>query len=177
MKKLSYALALFVLLFANAKINAQTDIEITAGNVKINGVDIKFPWTFASITNSKVLGKEDRSDLGGGNDIFTYDSKGIILYRPPSSNNVSDFNIYYGKDPNDNYSFNPTGLYKGSFKVEGFSIMANTSLARVQTGLSNYAFVKSSIGAYRGEYKGLYIYLQYDDTEKNIYWISVGKKK
>jgi hypothetical protein len=157
-------------------LNAQT-IEIKDGNLKINENPIEFPWTFDNFTGKNGLGKFDRSDLGRVNDIFTYDKIGIMLYRPPASDKISDFNMYYGKDPDSQYKFIPKKYFKGKFIVNGFTIVSNTSLAEVQKALPEYAFEKTSIGAYRGSVDGQYIYLRYDDAEKNISWISVGKRE
>jgi hypothetical protein len=157
-------------------IYAQT-IEIKEGNLKINENPIEFPWTFNDFTGKNGLGKFNRNDLGGANDIFTYDKTGIILYRPPASDKISDFNMYYGKDPDSKYKFIPKKYFKGKFIVDGFTIASNTSLAEVQKALPQYEFEKTSIEAYRGSLYGLYIYLRYDDAEKNISWISVGKRE
>jgi hypothetical protein len=177
MKKIKFIyMALAFVAILNAA-SAQTNMEIKGGELKINGTKIQYPWTTAALTQSKTLGAPDRSDLGGSNDIFTYDTKGVMLYQTPNTTEVSAMNIYYGFDENNHYDFTPGGMYKGIFKVDGFLIKANTSLAEVKAKLPKYGFSKSVIGAYRGEYKNLYIYLQYDDAEKNIYWISIGKTK
>ena len=173
-KKLKFILFLTILMQISSGLYAQMKIEIKEGIIKVNGIMLTSPWTFENMTNSKVFGKEDRSDLGGANDIFTYDNKGIIFYKVPKTNKVSDFNLYFGKDPDQMYNFIPTGLYPGVLNIEGFSISATTSLASLQSALKKYNFVKTSIEAYYGEFNNIYLYIQFDPQEKNIYWVSIG---
>jgi hypothetical protein len=148
-------------------------IEIREGTIKINKKKFTNPWTLKMFTNA--FGKEDRIDPGI-NDIYTYDDLGVILYKNPSTEEVSDFNIYVGDDPEEDYSFIPKMFYQGNLYIEGKKITNNTSLEELLKYLPDYHFEKSIIGAYRGEYQNLYIYVQFDVEEKNIYWFSIGIK-
>jgi hypothetical protein len=177
MKKIKLFSLICIMVSLCTVATAQTSIEIKSGVLKINKKTIQYPWTTAAFTETTTLGPAERTDMGGTNDIFTFDTKGIMLYQTPNMGIISAMNIYYGADENNDYDFIPNGLYSGSFKVDGFLIRGNTSLATVKTKLPQYGFAKSVIGAYRGEYKNLYIYLQYDPGETNILWVSVGKNK
>ncbi|MFC2114180.1 hypothetical protein ACFLRI_02410 [Bacteroidota bacterium] len=151
----------------------KVSVEISMGKITINKLAIQYPWahTFFKI----ALGNENRIEPGV-NDIYTYDKLGIILYKKSGSEYISDFNIYMGVDPDEDSEFIPTGLFKGKLLIEDISITASTSLNDIKKLLLDYKFHKSSLGAYRGEYKGLYIYVQFDVNEQNIYWMAVGRK-
>jgi len=148
-------------------------IKIKSGELNIGKVSFNFPWKLKDF--EKALGHADRIDPGYNN-IHTYDKKGIILYENPVSGYISDFNVYFGKDPDENQEFLPKDYFNGSFTVEGFKITKKTSLEELRKELTKYQFEKSIIGAWRGEYKNLYLYVQYNEDESEIYWISVGKK-
>ncbi|MBT5531301.1 MAG: hypothetical protein HOK35_19270 [Cytophagia bacterium] len=148
-------------------------IEIKNGGLKINKNEFISPWSHNRFIHA--IGKEDRVDPGV-NDICTYDKLGIILYKSPSSDEVSDFNIYMGNDPSEDYSFIPKGRFRGLLIIDGLKFSSNTSLEEVKKKLPDYNFTKSVIGAWRGEYNNLYVYIQYDETDKNIYWFSFGIK-
>jgi len=176
-KKLSLQLTAIVLvasILAFTPPKSKNSIKVSKGELLISKVKFDFPWQVK--TFQKALGKADRVDPGG-NDIHTYDATGIILYEKSGSGRVTDFNIYFEKDPDENYNFLPKEFFKGSFEIEGFKVDKNTSLEKLKKALPDYKFVKSIIGAWRGEYKGLYIYVQYDKSESKIYWVSVGKKQ
>ncbi len=166
----------FVLLISVLVLNisAQPKLQIKGGNITINKEKIKVPWSFAQYTSTKALGINYRSELGGGNDIFSYDNTGIMLYRA-SNKNVMAFNVYFGKDEDEWHDFNPTGYFKGKIMVEKFAISENTTIDQVKKALPQYKFEMSLIEAYRGEYKGLYIYLRYNKDETKILWSSIGR--
>lgn len=148
-------------------------VMIKNGELKINKNDFENPWSLNYF--KKAIGEVDRIDPGI-NDIYTYDKLGIILYKNPKSDEVTDFNIYLGKDPDENFDFIPKSLFNDLLTIESLKITNNTSLEELKNALPQYAFVKSVIGAWRGEFNNLYIYVQFDESEKNIYWLSFGIK-
>lgn len=152
----------------------QPKLQVKSGDIIINKTKIKRPWSFDQFTSAKALGKSSRENLGGGNDIFTYDASGIMLYRA-SNKNIMAFNIYFGLDESEYHDFNPSGYYKGKIMVEKFAITSSTSIAEVKKALPQYKFEMSLIEAYRGEYNGLYIYLRYNQDETKILWSSIGR--
>lgn len=172
MKKIQLLAIFFILLLANTFAqNKKGQITISNGTLKIDNYVFNAPWPLKTFTSS--LGDADRIDPEGSG-LYTYDERGVMLYVNSTSQEVTDFNVYFGKDPNEPYDWVPTGLAKQPVLVEKFKITANTSLAKLKAGLPKYNFVKSSIGAYRGILNGLYIYVQFDAEDKKVYWISVG---
>jgi len=174
MKKTLFILAIVVSIISVSAQDAQPKLQVKSGDIIINNTKIKRPWSFNEFTSTKVLGKASREEIGGGNDLFTYDNQGILLYRA-SNKNIMAFNVYYGKDVDEYHDFNPSGYYKGKIMVEKFAITATTTIAQVKKALPQYNFEMSLIDAYRGEYKGLYIYLRYNADETQILWSSIGR--
>jgi len=164
--------ALTVLLGAWVYQSTSPDIKVESGGLSINQLSFAFPWTVARF--NETLGKADRIDPGY-NDIHTFDNLGIILYQPDELT-ISDFNIYYADDPDENMEFLPKAYFTGSLMVEKFKITGKTPFKKLNKALPQYNFKMSLIDAYRGEYENLYIYVKYDKAEKKILWISIGKK-
>jgi len=169
---LMIALLLFMPGNAESKDKAKAlKISVSKGELKINKVKFSFPWTYEMF--EKALGKSDRI-YKGSNDIHTYDEKGIILYQKPGTPTVSDFNIYFNLK--ENYKFTPQSIFSGEFYIEGVRVDQNLSLEELKKKLPQYNFKESLIGSYKGEYKGVYFYIDYNESQTEIIYISCGKK-
>ncbi|MBC8343579.1 MAG: hypothetical protein H8E61_06325, partial [Bacteroidetes bacterium] len=101
---------------ASQKKVRKVKVVISNGELKINKNEFIHPWSFKLFM--EALGEHNRVDPGV-NDIYTYDKLGIILYKNPKSDEVTDFNIYLGSDPDEDYDFIPTGLFKDNLNIDG----------------------------------------------------------
>lgn len=170
MRKIHHLLSIFaVVLFISSC--SSVNFSIKEGNLSVKGQKINRPWS--SNTFKKAFGDFRNKE---GSRILTFDKEGIILYTIDDKENVSDFNVYYGSDPDEQHDFIPTGFYKSYVLVEDFKIYGNTSLSALKKGLPQYNWELSIIGTWRGEYKKLYIHAQYNENETKIFWLSIGKK-
>lgn len=150
-------------------LNAATTITLNSGTLKVNTKTLSTPWTFAQFKNA--LGKSDRV-FDGYNTIHTYDDKGIILYQTPDTETVSAFNAYYGKE---NHDFSPSGRYDGSIKIENTEITKYMTISAIKRKLPKYNFVESYASTiFRGEYKGVYVFVQYNDAIDEITYVNFG---
>lgn len=106
-------------------LSGQTKVELTKGDVKINGTIIKPYFTFADF--SKIIGQPNRKDLTKVTS-YIYDNLGIMLIFLEGSPYIESFSIYY----NDKSEFATTSSFNGSLIIGGYSIHGYTSLGSMR---------------------------------------------
>ncbi len=145
-------------------------LTISSGILNINGTSFDQPWKinpFLSALGGKYVTKKLYHK------VYTFDEIGVHIYEYPKKEEANEVQISFVKQK---MKFAPKSNFKGSFKIEKVSIGRKTTIQKVMKSLPSYHFTKSDQGNYyRGEFKGVYIYLNYsDDTFKLLDFISFG---
>jgi hypothetical protein len=103
--------------------------------------------------------------------VYTFDELGIHVYEYPKMEEANEVQVSFVKQK---MKFAPEKNFQGSFKIEKMTITRKTPIQKVMKTLPGYKFTKSGKGnSYRGEYKGVYIYLNYS-FDSQIDFISFG---
>jgi len=78
--------------------DANIDFAIKGRILYVNGNKITSPWNLQEVI--MIMGRYDRvSNLA--NNIYTYDSKGVLIYEAPGSAKVSEINVSFIVDKYD----------------------------------------------------------------------------
>ncbi len=112
----------------------------------------------------------------GYNRVYTYDRYGWYFLKkramtrvPTNCRNPTVF------CPGEMNNVNPKGTYSGNAYIEKVLLNANLASATLLRKLKKYERAESySEHNYRLSYKGVYVYLLFNDTEQNLKKISIG---
>lgn len=145
-----------------------TRFVITNGALNVNGTTFSKPWKINPFLTA-LGGKYSTKHLF--HKVHTFDDLGVHVYEYQRNEEANEIQVSFVKQK---MNFAPKSNFQGSFKLEKMFITRKTSIEKVMKSLPDYKFTKSSsTNSYRGEYKGVYIYLNYSD-EKLIDFISFG---
>jgi hypothetical protein len=159
-------------------LHAQPSIVVSEDSLIVNGHFIQHPWRLTEFMDKNALAKFDKFSIEAFNDAYTYDKAGIVLFSQPHEKIISEFQLYYRKNPNHDYfKSDPSEYFNGSFLVNNCLISSNTSFSDLKKGLPQFNFIQSNLreGTYLGKYKGWIMYVCYELTDLNIWKICIGK--
>lgn len=143
-------------------------LSIISGSLNINGMSFNQPWKINPFLTA-VGGKYKTKKLF--HKVYTFDDLGIHVYEYPKLEEANEIQVSFVKQK---MKFAPEKTFQGSFRIEKMTITRKTPIQKVIKGLPGYKFTKSnSSNSYRGEYKGVYIYLNYS-LDYQIDFISFG---
>jgi|GEM_PF-3129450 len=152
-------------LFENPKAPRFT---IVSGSLNVNGTAFNQPWKinpFLTAMGSKY------STKNLFHKVYTFNDLGVHVYEYQKKQEANEVQISFIKQK---MKYAPQMSFLGSFKIEKMLITRKTTIQKVQKQLPAYNFIKSGLGnSYRGEYKGVYIYLNYS-KDSQIDFISFG---
>jgi hypothetical protein len=176
MRKSRIILIVFLLLFSSKEADAHglfeapkgTKFIIANGSLNVNGTYFNQPWKINPFLTA-VGGKYLTKNLF--HKVYTFDELGVHVYEYPKKEEANEVQLSFVKQK---MKFAPKSNFQGSFKIETMTITRKTSIHKVLKTLPDYKFTKSSSSnSYRGEYKGVYIYLNYS-KDSLIDFISFG---
>lgn len=150
--------------------NAGPKFTISAGTLNINGTKFAQPWKINSFLTA-VGGEYITKNLF--HKVYTFDDLGVHVYEYPKKEQANEVQVSFVKQK---LKFAPNNNFQGIFKIEKVAITRKTNIQKVIKSLPSYKFTKGGQGNfYRGEYKGVYIYLNYSDNSfKLVDFISFG---
>ena len=150
--------------------NKSSKFTISSGSLNINGTSFDKPWKINPFL-SAIGGKYVIKNLF--HKVYTFDDFGVHIYEYPQKEEANEVQISF---VNQKLKFAPKNNFRGSFKIEKISITRKTNMLKVIKALPDYKFVKGNQGNfYRGEFKGVYIYLNYSDNSFELLdFISFG---
>ena len=183
MKKLLllFPLSLILLLASSFNTAGSSDVTVSVnnGSFKINTDDIiSTDWSLEKMQDA--LGKADR-DRDGYNITHTYDNLSIVLFESKEGDNgsgrVSEVQFYYKVKEANNVT--PTGSgFSGQLIIDGAEIVPKLTPKKMMKKLKNWKKTDSYMEhSYRMASAGLYIYFQFDDSEKSLLKVSIGPDK
>ncbi len=147
------------------------DFAIKGRVLYVNGKKIMSPWDLQDVI--RAIGRYDRvANLA--NSIYTYDSKGVLLYEAPGTGKVSEINVSFIIDK---YDFSARAGFTGAFSVDNFVYNEKTTIDEVKQNLSSYKIEKAYGDSYRISLGGIYIYFNYNPSTKTLTYISFGTEK
>ncbi len=157
-------------------IDGRGNVVIDQGDFSIHDFNIDTSWTYSSF--AEVLGKPNRKL----NYAESYDSLGMAIVVGSITSNhhtvnvVSEIEIHFSKDPD--YSTEdhlPKSYYKRSIIIDGFMLSNFTPYKELKAATPQYNWKVSFIDAFKGDYKGIYIYAHYNDAETELYSVAIGR--
>ncbi len=150
--------------------NQGPKFTITSGSLHVNGSKFGQPWKINPFLTA-VGGKYVTKHLF--HKVYTFDDLGIHVYEYPKREEANEIQVSFIRQ---NLKFAPKTNFNGVFKIEKTPITRKTSIQKVIKSLPVYNFTKGLKGNfYRGEYKGVYVYLNYSDNSfKFLDFISFG---
>jgi hypothetical protein len=153
-------------------------VKLKKGNVKLNKTIVTKDWKLSGFTNT--LGKPER-ERDGANKTHTYDKYGIVLFEPKNdkkepSGTISEFQFYFSvPEPN---VVTPTGVYTNNIKIDKLIVNAGLTSEKMKKALKKWTSTESYLEhSFRMQYKLIYVYFQFDQTETKLIKLSVGKVK
>ncbi|HPS58695.1 MAG TPA: hypothetical protein PK514_11375 [Spirochaetota bacterium] len=147
------------------------DFAIKGRILYINGNKISSPWDLQEVIRS--IGRYDRvANLA--NNIYTYDSKGVLVYEAPGYGKVSEINISFIVD---RYDFSAKSGFTGAFSVDNFRYNEKSTIDEVRKNLAAYKIEKGIGDSYRVSMGGIYIYFTYDSATGRLIYVSFGTEK
>jgi hypothetical protein len=167
--------ALFLLLSIRG-VNAKTYSEapnapkfaISNGALNVNGTKFNQPWKINPFLTA-LGGKYVTKNLF--HKVYTFDAMGVHVYEYQKKEEANEIQLSFIRQK---MNFAPKYNFSGSFKIEKMTITRKTTIEKIRKSLPTYNFTKSNTGnSYRGEYKGVYIYLNYS-TDSLIDFVSFG---
>lgn len=146
-----------------------TRIAIANGNLNVNGTSFAKPWKINPFLTA-MGGKYSVKHLF--HKVYTFDDLGVHIYEYPKNEQANEIQVSFVKQK---MKFAPKTGFQGSFKLEKMVITRKTPIDKVIKSLPGYKFTRNGVNtnSYRGEYKGVYVYLNYSD-DKLIDFISFG---
>jgi len=142
-------------------------VDLTDGVVTMNGKELSPPMTIGEYES--CLGAADKV-FNLANTIHTYHTKGIILYQTPNKEEVLAFTIFFGKEK---YKFMPKKLFSGKLTINDVLITSDMQEKEFTKLLPLYEF-EEKYGYKRGEYMGMYVYVNYDRDKGRLQSINIG---
>ena len=150
--------------------NTGPKFTITSGTLNINGTKFAQPWKINSFLTA-VGGEYITQNLF--NNVYTFNELGVHVYEHPKQEVANEVQVSFVKQK---LKFAPKNNFQGIFKIEKVAITRKTNIQKVIKSLPSYKFTRGDEGNfYRGEYKGVYVYLNYSDNSfKLVDFISFG---
>jgi hypothetical protein len=176
MLKIKIISAVFLLLLSTGGVDANMYYEapsapkfaISNGALNVNGTKFNQPWKINPFLTA-LGGKYVTKNLF--HKVYTFDAIGVHVYEYQKKEEANEIQLSFTRQK---MNFAPKNNFSGSFKIEKMTITRKTTIEKIQKSLPTYNFTKSHSGnSYRGEYKGVYIYLNYS-TDAQIDFISFG---
>src|SRR5687767_8317697 len=145
-------------------------LTISNGFLNVNGTSFKESWKINPFL-SAVGGKFVTQKLF--HKVHTFNELGIHVYEYRNQQEANEVQISFVKQKP---KYAPKTSFNGSFKIEKLPITRKTNILKVIKSLPDYHFTKGSSGNfYRGEYKGVYVYLNYaDESFRTLDFVSFG---
>ena len=150
--------------------DANVDFAIKGRVLYVNGRKILSPWDMKEVITA--IGRYDRVTILA-NTIYTYDSKGVLVYETPGSGKVSEINISFIIDKNE---FSAKAGFTGAFSVDNFRFSGKSTIDEVRNSLKAYKIEKSYGDCYRVSTGGIYIYFSYDPATGKLTLVSFGEE-
>jgi len=146
-----------------------TRFAIVNGNLNVNGTSFAKPWKINPFLTA-MGGKYSMKHLF--HKVYTFDDLGVHIYEYQKNEQANEVQVSFVKQK---MKFAPKNSFQGSFKLEKMVINRKTSIDKIIKTLPGYNFTKNNgaTNSYRGEYKGVYVYLNYSN-EKLLDFISFG---
>jgi hypothetical protein len=162
--------------FNSAKVNE--GLEIRNGIVKIEGVKVSPDFQLAAF--KKALGEPNRL-FRSQNLVHTYDNMGILLFETLKdtipAGTIAEFQFYLSFGDN-LPSVTPVALFPEDIKIDNYLITKDLPLSDFRAKMLDWNETNSNLEhIYRFSNKGIYMYIQYDNTDKIIRKFSFGKVK
>jgi hypothetical protein len=146
-------------------------IIIREGHVIMYGREIDSTWTHDSFM--KALGNPEAFD-DSAKRIEVYHSKGIVVWKENDHyEEVTEFTLPMRNDGKP-FWVETNLLFTGALIIQGYYITAATTPEDLKLYLPQYNWKKNVSDWYEGIYKGVFIYVDYDETAKKINWIDFG---
>jgi len=147
------------------------NIILHEGKVYMYGHEIDSTWTHQSFINA--LGEPEAYD-DDGKRIEVYHSKGIVVWKESNEfNEVTEFTLPMRSD-GDPFWVETNLLFTGALIVQGYYITAATTPDDLKTYLPQFNWKKNVSDWYEGIYKGVFVYVDYDEEDQKINWIDFG---
>jgi hypothetical protein len=151
--------------------DGNVDFAIKGRVLYINGNKITSPWDLQEVI--RAVGRYDRvANLA--NNIYTYDSKGVLLYEAPGSGKVSEINVSFIVD---RFDFSARSGFSGAFSIDNFRYSEKSTIDEVRRDLAAYKIEKAYGDSYRISMGGIYIYFNYDAATNKLTYVSFGTEK
>lgn len=146
---------------------------ITKGSLQVNNTKFETAWKINPFLKA-VGGNYSTKKLF--HKVHTFNDKGIHVYQHIKVDEANEVQVSFTRQ---HLEFAPKSTFNGTFKIESLTIGRKTAIQKIIRWLPDYNFTKGSPGNfYRGEYKGIYVYLNYsDESYRFIDFISFGIKK
>lgn len=171
---------LFSVLFSFFAVSAHCqNISVTAnikkGKFLFNGINISNEWKSAPLISK--LGSSYRL-TDKYNKVYTFDNLGIVVFESKKdevgTGNISEIQFHYKVTEDNNVV--PQGTFSGKLQIEGLKASINVSYTTVKAKLKNYKISDSYMEhSYRLSYGGIYFYFRFNDTDTELYKVSIGK--
>jgi|GEM_PF-1715743 len=180
MKKIFIVMS--VLLSATVSLLAQNEaamkIEIENGTLKVAGRFVTPHWKTRVVTGS--LTGTPRVELKS-NKLYTFDRYGLVVFEKPvngeGSGDITELQVFFSTPgAGDTDGIKPADPFPGTFTIEGLTINAGTDLATLKTKLAGYAAGEGyKAHMYKFSKNNLYLYFLFDETDKKLIRLSIGK--
>lgn len=155
------------------EVTPDANIEFALKNrtLFINGKQIASPWDLQTVI--RAIGNYDRTS-SLANTIYTYDSKGILIYESPNSSKVNEINIGWVKET---YDFSAKATFSGVFMIDGVRYSDSSTIDEVKKNLAKYKIEKAYGDSYRISLSGIYIYFNYNPATMKLTYVAFGPEK
>lgn len=153
---------------------AQPAVSVKGGKVAVGGTPVDAAWRLKPLLEK--VGPDYRL-FEGYNRVYTYDRYGLVFFEKKSDDAGTDelLEIQLFFAPGETNNVSPKGTYSGQAHIEKVQLNANLASQTLLRKLKKYEQTDSySEHNYRLSYKGVYIYLLFNDTEQNLKKISIG---
>jgi|GEM_PF-2004705 len=151
--------------------DSNIDFAIKGNILYLNGNKIASPWTLREVMS--IMGRYDRvSNLL--NNIYTYDSRGVLIYEAPGSAMVTEINVSFIVDK---YDFSARAGFTGAFSINNFRYTGNTSIDEVKKNFAAYKIEEGFGNSYRVSLGRIYVYFNYDPAAGNLTCVSFGQER
>ncbi len=147
------------------------NIILQEGKVYMYGHEIDSIWTHQSFVDA--LGKPEAYD-DASERIEVYHSKGIVVWKEADQyEEVTEFTLPMRND-GEPFWVETNLLFTGALIIDGYYITAATTPDELKTYLPQYHWKKNVSDWYEGIYKGVFVYIDYDEEDQKINWIDFG---
>jgi len=178
MKKIFTVLLVF--LSASVSLLAQNEaslkIEVQNGTLKFDGKAVTPHWKTRVVTGS--LTGTPRVELKS-NKLYTFDRYGLVVFEKPlngeGSGDINELQVFFST-PGDTDGIKPARPYPGIFTIEGCTVTGSTDLATLRSKLAGYTEGEGyKANMYKFSKNNFYLYLFFDEEDKKLIRLSMGK--